>query len=97
MTASEIALRPPTFADVPAIVNLLQSAAESTGFPVSGTDEVERWFTSPTFDVAGNFRLAVTPAGELLASISSTWAASILHSCSTCGSRHARRSQAPRS
>ena len=67
MTASEIALRPPTFADVPAIVNLLQSAAESTGFPVSGTDEVERWFTSPTFDVAGNFRLAVTPAGGLLA------------------------------
>jgi mycothiol synthase len=67
MTTSDIALRPPTFADVPAIVKLLESAAESTGLPVSGADEVERWFTSPTFDVAGNFRLAIAATGELLA------------------------------
>jgi mycothiol synthase len=62
----EITLRAPTFADVSAIVELLQAAVEVTGFPVSGPEEVERWLTSPTFDVEGNFRIARSPDGFLL-------------------------------
>jgi mycothiol synthase len=62
-----VALRAPTFEDVPAIVALLDAAADSTGLGVTTDADVRSWFTTPTFDVENNFRVAVAGDGRLVA------------------------------
>ena len=61
-----VSLRAPTSDDVPAIVAALEAASAANGLPVGGAEEVETWFTSPTFDVQGNFRVAIGPGGEIV-------------------------------
>jgi mycothiol synthase len=61
-----VTLRPPTFEDVPAIVRLLDAAANSTGLGVTTDADVRSWFTTPTFDVENNFRVAVADDGRLV-------------------------------
>jgi ribosomal protein S18 acetylase RimI-like enzyme len=51
-------IRVPRQREAEAIAELLTAAAEESGFGAAEPAEVESWFTSPTFDVAGNFRVA---------------------------------------
>lgn len=62
-----VVLRAPEFDDVPAIVALLDGVAELTGLPETTEADVGMWFTSPTFDVGNNFRVAVGEDGDFAA------------------------------